>query len=128
MLNLLFSPTGRISRTTWWVSTIILTIGGYAAAFAAAFLIASSLGTDDPSASTEPGWGQVAGLLGVLALVAVGFWCWIALSIKRLHDRNHSAWWMLWYVVPIIGGWVMLITLGFLGGTEGSNRYGDYSI
>lgn len=61
------------------------------------------------------GWG----------VYALGVWCWIALSIKRLHDRERSAWWMLLWVATIIGFVIWLVMVGCQSGTDGHNRYGD---
>ena len=32
----------------------------------------------------------------------------IAVSVRRLHDTNRSGWWLLLYLVPVIG-WIVLI-------------------
>lgn len=70
---------------------------------------------------------QSPGLVGALAILRVAvaaLRCLIALQIKRLHGRGKSAGWMLRYLVPFIGGWVMLTSLGFMRGAQGPNRYG----
>lgn len=39
---------------------------------------------------------------------------WLAnftVRARRLHDRNHSNWWILFYLIPIIGSIVIFITL-----------------
>lgn len=39
---------------------------------------------------------------------------WLAnftVRARRLHDRNHSNWWILFYLIPIIGTIVIFITL-----------------
>ena len=50
----------------------------------------------------------------------------LALWVRRLHDTNRSAWWLLLLVPPIsiIGYWVLLV-FDVLPGTLGPNRYGD---
>jgi uncharacterized membrane protein YhaH (DUF805 family) len=88
-------------------------------------------------------------LHGVLALLVVGFagnavfdiagittdntdrlvnlllaWPLIAISAKRLHDFNCSAWWMLVNLVPVIGSIATLLVNGLMPGTPGPNRYG----
>jgi uncharacterized membrane protein YhaH (DUF805 family) len=81
-----------------------------------------------------------------MSLVLV--WCYAAVSIKRLHDRNKSGWWMLPFVVAPalyrdfgdrlgdsdlaapVGLAVFIffiwgfVEMGFLSGTRGSNRFG----
>lgn len=54
----------------------------------------------------------------------------IALTIRRLHDRDMSGWWYLGLVVvslvPVIGslGSIALLVLMALPGTAGPNRFG----
>jgi uncharacterized membrane protein YhaH (DUF805 family) len=51
-------------------------------------------------------------------------WPALAVSIKRWHDRDHSGWWVLIALVPVVGWAWMLVANGFLAGTDGPNRYG----
>ncbi len=46
------------------------------------------------------------------------------LSIKRCHDRNRSGWFVLVGLIPLLGSLWILIDLGFLPGTRGTNRFG----
>jgi uncharacterized membrane protein YhaH (DUF805 family) len=50
-------------------------------------------------------------------------WPIIAISMKRLHDRDEAGWWLLIAFIPILGVW-NLIECGFLPGTRGRNRFG----
>ena len=70
-------------------------------------------------------------------LVVAGLWTFpfyiavIPVTVRRLHDRNMSGWWILWFallsMIPIIG-WVVpliqLVIVWFLDGTPGPNLYG----
>lgn len=47
----------------------------------------------------------------------------IAISFRRLHDINKSAWWLLISLVPLVGGIVLLIFY-VLPGTPGPNQFG----
>ena len=49
----------------------------------------------------------------------------LAVQVRRLHDMNRSAWWLLLLVPPItiIGVFVLLI-MSIFSGTPGPNRYG----
>jgi hypothetical protein len=50
---------------------------------------------------------------------------WIAaLAAKRLHDRDRSAWWLLFALIPIVGPLWLAITLALRAGTPGDNRFG----
>ena len=110
--KLYFNPTGRISCCRWWWSMVLFTI-----VFAVVrYALLSWM---------EPVLVGYVALLDFLVLLPVVFWCWIALSVKRLHDRDHSAWWMLWCLVPFVGVLVLLVILGMSGSVEGANRYGE---
>ena len=48
----------------------------------------------------------------------------LAVPIRRLHDLDKSAWWILFGLIPILGG--ILLLVWFAGrGTEGPNRFGE---
>jgi uncharacterized membrane protein YhaH (DUF805 family) len=51
-------------------------------------------------------------------------WPYIAVSAKRLHDYNRSAWWMLVNLVPVVGSFVTLLANGCMRGRRGPNRFG----
>jgi len=48
----------------------------------------------------------------------------LTVSIRRLHDRNQSGWWLLVGLIPMIGGIIMLIWFA-MRGTDGPNDFGD---
>jgi len=128
--GLLFSFTGRLNRAPYWLATIGLIVAAFVVVMIA-FTIAGR------SAVAI----MVAGLVFLLAI-----WVTLALIIKRLHDRNKSASWvLLFYVAPPIlqaigygigsTGFILgligvgisiwaLVELGFLRGTAGPNSYG----
>lgn len=70
----------------------------------------------------------VAGLIPALSIV-YGLWhitamaLGICLTVRRLHDTNHSGWWWWFVFVPIIG-WVILFVLMCTESNPHSNRYG----
>ena len=47
----------------------------------------------------------------------------LALTVRRLHDTDHSGFWALFYFVPYIGSFILLFFL-LRPGTVGSNRFG----
>jgi len=81
-----------------------------------------SFGTPVPHAGgkTDP-----AGLIfGVFGLVMLGLLIpSIAVTFRRLHDTNRSAWWLLIGLVPFLGALVLLVFY-FLDGTPGPNKFG----
>lgn len=106
-----FSMHGRIARRHYWLSYVL------------PFVVNSlALGVADSFLGTfheESGWGLLSGLFSLAAL-----WPGIAVSVKRVHDRDWSGWFVLIALIPIVGGIWLLIELGFLPGTPGPNRFG----
>ncbi len=100
---------GRIGRQAYWMGILAMTAFAFIAG-----LLEAILGTGG-----EEGYGVIT-ILASLALIYPA----IALYAKRWHDRGKSGWWTLIGLVPVIGGLWMLIELGFLKGTNGSNQYG----
>jgi uncharacterized membrane protein YhaH (DUF805 family) len=48
----------------------------------------------------------------------------IAATVARLHDRDHSAWWLLRGLEPPLGFVVLFVTVGPLGSRPHPNRCG----
>jgi uncharacterized membrane protein YhaH (DUF805 family) len=44
-------------------------------------------------------------------------------QVTRLHDREHSAWWLLFFLLPFAGSIVLLVQM-CLPGDPGPNAYG----
>ena len=103
---LLFSFRGRAHRAHFW--------GGFGIQFVALFVA---------SIAAVAAGGSV-GALVIVAAWAGSLWVGLALPVKRWHDRDKSALWLLIVLVPFIGLFWALIEAGFLAGTAGPNRYG----
>jgi uncharacterized membrane protein YhaH (DUF805 family) len=52
-----------------------------------------------------------------------GLWSWVALEVKRWHDRDKAGWWMLISCLPVVNLWA-IVELFLERGSEGINRYG----
>ena len=48
----------------------------------------------------------------------------ISVSIRRLHDTNHSGWWYLLIIIPIIG-WIIILIWLCKNSDEEDNRFGS---
>ena len=83
--DILFSFQGRINRAKYWLASLIpLALVGVVLCLPMARL---------PKAATV----FLAVTLGIIVLAMA-----LALGVKRLHDRDKSAWWLLiFYVLPI---------------------------
>lgn len=47
----------------------------------------------------------------------------LTVAIRRLHDRDMSGWWLLLFLVPLLGA-IALVVIFALPGTAGRNRFG----
>lgn len=47
----------------------------------------------------------------------------LAVTVRRLHDTSHSAWWLLIGALPVVGQ-VVLFVLLVSRGEDGANRFG----
>jgi len=134
--QLLFSFQGRLNRKPYWTMVIATTV-----VFILVLLLALA-------ALREYGLEFLPVTIAIILVLYIPLiWIGLALSAKRLHDRDKSAWWLLvFYALPTILStaadrtedvqfiilhlisfgitvWA-LVELGGLGGTVGSNRYG----
>ncbi|WP_419901350.1 DUF805 domain-containing protein [Kiloniella sp.] len=104
----LFSATGRISRSDYWLRYFLPSIGVY---FVFLLIV------------PKIGQGHVVGVITIIFII-FALYIAIAVSIKRWHDIDKSGWWILIIFVPVIGGLWALIENGFLVGNNGPNRFG----
>lgn len=127
-MDLMFQPlrkyaefSGRARRREFWFFWLFLV--GIEIVFSILIGIAGG------SMTAVEGFGAMNGaakaLFGVYALVMLGLLIpSIAVAIRRLHDTNRSAWWILIGLVPVIGA-LMLFVFYLLDGTPGPNKYGE---
>jgi uncharacterized membrane protein YhaH (DUF805 family) len=111
---------GRITRRTWWL-LYTLPIAGLAIL---AMIADASLGYPVLSMTPADGvyyytGGPVSTLIFLATIVPS-----ISSTVTRLHDRGHSAWWLLWSLLPFVGWLVLFVQCGFLVGHGGANPYG----
>jgi uncharacterized membrane protein YhaH (DUF805 family) len=106
---LLFSFQGRIPRRKYWAVMIVSWFIANLLVIALVLPMASEL--------------AVVLILGFVLLPL--YWIFLAVAVKRWHDRDKSGWWVLISLVPYVGPIWMLIECGCLRGTVGPNFYGD---
>jgi uncharacterized membrane protein YhaH (DUF805 family) len=51
----------------------------------------------------------------------------VTVSIRRLHDIDKSGWYVFIYLIPFVGGIIMLVMCASVG-TEGKNQFGEYPL
>jgi len=149
-----FSFRGRINRAKYWLVLLILIIAEIILR-GIHFLVEQGWDVVTEQAPEDSIAGLVTLVIVSLVVLAISltlFVAGLAAAIKRLHDRDKSAWWLLvFYLLPgvlaVTGAgvswatesWVALgllgaaafgisiwafIELGCLRGTQGVNRYG----
>jgi uncharacterized membrane protein YhaH (DUF805 family) len=142
----LFSFEGRINRAKYWLVALAFLIGETFILMQSLFVLANSLSNADPATIAT----LIPRLFYAIAypLYAVVTWICATTTIKRLHDRNRSGWWIIPFgvlpvLLPEVAGWVgqsylalFLGTVAFvlsiwsvvetfcLRGTRGPNRFG----
>ncbi len=106
-----FSFHGRINRTTFWAYSIPMI----------AYQVFMNFADHDmvPFANNA----FVSLIIALISLFLI--WPNLALGVKRMHDRDKSGWWLLIGLIPLIGAIWLLVSLGFMKGTEGSNKFGE---
>lgn len=108
----LLTPNGRMSRANFFKKSILLFILMFALT-SLVLIIASILGE-------EVGLFLVIILVGILIFTNVAG---LMMTIRRLHDLNHSGWMILLSAVPIINlGFIIYVFCA--GGTASANKYG----
>ena len=157
--NYLFGFKGRVNRAKFWLAALIIVCWMI---FLAALVISAGLGGKDgfgfnvddifrvfdPDSYRSLTLARLPTLLVKASGTVLFVWVYIAVSIKRLHDRDRSGWWMVpFFAIPGLMSqfsdrlpddsyWVMaagaivfvlyiwgFIELAFLPGTSYPNRY-----
>ncbi len=140
---------GRLNRQPFWLVLIILMIVAMVITFVVGYAMTGPRFIQQYSQGEAQFEGAVAELIGGFVVL----YPWLAISVKRLHDRGRTGWWCvpfiaLQFIVNILellglsiryssnlAGWafslvtlalgvVYLIDLGILKGTPGPNQYG----
>jgi uncharacterized membrane protein YhaH (DUF805 family) len=69
-------------------------------------------------------FGVESGMLPFRWLASLVFFLpWLAVAVRRLHDRDRSGWMLLIYLIPLVGP-VLVIIWWCMRGTPGPNRFG----
>jgi uncharacterized membrane protein YhaH (DUF805 family) len=110
-----FVYRGRASRSAYWWFFAFLGIVAALSSIAAE-LVASLAGTNGSNGATL----AIIVIFGIPMLYAE--LAMLALFVRRLHDINRSAWWILFAFVPYLGA-ITLLIFTLLRGTPGPNRY-----
>ncbi len=127
----LMSPGGRASRAQFWLGYWIpfvalgVIAGACAVAGAAAavpFIPGDMAGGDAFEEALRLSTGQA--YMRFVFLETLAFWPWLAVNVKRLHDRGKSGWFLLILLIPVLGALWLIVEVWFLPGQRGANRFG----
>jgi uncharacterized membrane protein YhaH (DUF805 family) len=145
--NFFFGFEGRINRARCWRASLLNSL----CLLVFMLLVPPNIGASFHDA--DPKWAvpfTIALLVGTVgSAILIGTWCFAAIGIKRLHDRNKSGWWMvLFFIVPplleklwdwldnptaailvsllvaVLSVW-SFVEIFCLRGTRGPNRFGS---
>ena len=140
--------SGRSRRKEYWMYTllsVIVTVIGYALMLGGGASTMLTAAAADPTVPVDPdligaSFGPVFWIGACILIVwALGTLIpSIAVTVRRLHDRNMSGWYLLAFIVavvvlsmiPVLGAIaVLVLEIGFivlmaLPGTPGPNQYG----
>ncbi len=95
--------SGRSTRSEFWWWVLFAFLAGIAAQILDAII----------------GTARVINILVSLALLLP----YLAVSVRRLHDKGKSGWWLFIGAIPLIGAIILIIW--YIGeGDAGENRYG----
>ena len=121
--------SGRARRSEYWAKAIRLML---VAIFVALPLVVVPIVTTMSNARNSG--VEVGSVICIVLGVLIAIVCWVAVlpvTVRRLHDRNMSGWWILWFAllecVPFVGwmaGIVQFVIVGCMDGVPGPNQYG----
>lgn len=97
--------SGRARRSEFWWWALFIALGNLA------FNILDS--------AIFGGDTQILGAIFALATLLPS----VCVGGRRLHDRDMSAWWLLLWFIPLVG-WIIILVIAALPGTDGANRFG----
>jgi uncharacterized membrane protein YhaH (DUF805 family) len=100
--------SGRARRKEFWMFTLFSAIISIILN-----IVDRVIGTDSATGS-----GLLGSLYGLAVLLPT-----LAVGMRRLHDTDRSGWWLLLYLIPVLG-WIVLIVFWATDGVVGQNKYG----
>ena len=125
VLHLFFGFSGRINRSRFWLTVLVWFLIGIIAVpvilIAALAILGFNITNGELPDPHDTGkfvrmiLDYAVLFIIILACYIAGLVSWFAVGVKRLHDRNKSGWWLLFfYAVPNI-----LQGIGYWMGNEG---------
>jgi len=121
----IWSAKGRLSILSYFAQNLVLIIVFGIIAIAIMFVIALAFGGGDIETMLSSGDGasSIAMAVTMIPLYIALIWTSVCLIIKRLHDRNHTGWWSLIFIIPIVN-LLLFLYISLFRGNKHSNRFG----
>lgn len=123
--------SGRSTRSEYWLFQLL----NYLVIFFAAGILISgidfSLGIEEAFAALVGGPGFLVGVTLLVFWMIIAFVPNLAVTVRGLHDRDMSGWWILGFpvlgMIPFVGWIANIVYLVVLcsDGTAGENRFGE---
>ena len=106
VFNKYLTIEGRAQRSEYWWFFLFCLIAGLV------------LGMVDGIIFGSAGITPISSLFSLAVLIPS-----ITVGVRRLHDRDMVGWWLLLALIPLIG-FIVLLVLFVMKGTDGPNRFG----
>lgn len=137
-----FGVRGRLNRKPHFLRKVVLFVINLIVSFVLMAILGlwgQRTGLNEITVQNLTGGMRIALVVAAIIFIITTV-SWITLSIRRLHDLNHSGWWVLLNFVTVVNGftdanWLrgiaLLIWLAFnlyilfVKGTAGTNDFGD---
>ena len=102
----LFSFSGRINRARMWLFYVVVwameMVVFLGILLAYAILLATGVVKEHATSDNQSVYPGIALVVAIGVFVIVFDYMYFAVTVKRLHDRNKSAWWLLiFFLAPI---------------------------
>jgi uncharacterized membrane protein YhaH (DUF805 family) len=134
----LFGFQGRLRRRDWWLLSILLIVAQWVVSSLAVGATGGLMGGAwgghwgagaGPSMMFQDGagFGSIMQRVLLIQVVTAALFLWpsVAVSVKRLHDRNHTGWWLvLPYALGCARGGLMFAAFSRFGGGGFGHGFG----
>lgn len=118
-----FVFSGRSTRSAFWFWYLFyaIVITAFALIEAGVFAGAAALSSSNSTLGTiVTVIGVILGVAMTVAFILLAI-ATVAASVRRLHDRGQSGWFLLLYLVPF--GSIVILVFMVMPGTPGDNEY-----
>jgi uncharacterized membrane protein YhaH (DUF805 family) len=110
--------SGRAPRSEFWWWLLFTLIGSIVLGGVDIALFGHTVVTAG-SVSASSKFSPLASIFGLAVFLPS-----ISVTVRRLHDTDHSGWWWWIGLIPLVGI-IVLIVWWATPGTRGPNKYGD---